>query len=430
MSRCAIVDAYSTGRHLAPEFGRRGWDCVHVQSAPEVIPYYRTSYQPGDFIRGIVHDGSASAVAEELAALGVRHVLAGAETGVELAEWLTAELGLPGNDPRRPGARRDKSLMAWHLRRHGLDAPAGLRATTRAAAIAWAARRGRWPVVVKPVASAATDQVHFCPDEAAVGRAFDGIMGGSNVLGGRNDAVLVQELLTGVELVVNTVSRAGRHHVAEVWRYAKRPGPEGSVVYDHEEALPAHASHAALAAAYVRRALDALGVRSGPAHSELMLTDRGPVLLETGARLPGMVLLGAMAAHFGVSQVELTVQAVVDPAGFDRLAGIPYTTRGRLRNVFLVSPREGTLARDDQFNLLRGVPGFAGLSLSARAGERLRQTRDLWSSPGHVLLAAADASVISAGHDRIRELEATVLYPLVGRARPGRTRERGSAVGG
>jgi len=426
---CAIVDAYSTGCHLAAAFGRRGWTCVHVQSAPAVIPHYQASFRPGEFTRNVIHDGSPVRVAEELAAAGVRHVLAGAESGVSLAEWLAARLGLPGNDPALPGARRDKSLMASQLRRHGLDAPAGIRATARAEALAWTGRHGRWPVVVKPVESAATDQVHVCEDAAAVGRAFDGILGATNVLGSTNDAALVQEFLAGVELAVNTVSHAGRHHVAEVWRYAKRPGPDGTVVYDHEEALPAAAPLAVVAAGYVCRALDALGVRNGPAHSEVMHTGRGPVLLETGARLPGMVLPAAMTACFGVSQVELTVDAVVDPDGFDRLVGLPYTTRVHLRNVFLVSPRDGVLARDDQFQLLRDVPAFAGMSLSVRAGTRLRRTCDLWSSPGHVALAHTEASAVAAGHDRIRELEATVLYP-VGDALPvPHPHEQGSTVG-
>lgn len=437
MRLCAIVDAYTTGRFLAAEYRRHGWDCVHVQSAPEVIPHYRASFQPGDFARNIVHDGSAARVAAELAALRVRHVEAGAETGVDLAESLAAMLGLPGNDPALPGARRDKAVMAHHLRRRGLDAPDGICTRSRAAAVTWAVRRGQWPVVAKPVASAATDHVLVCTDGTSLARAFDGIVGARNVLGRRNEAVLVQEFLAGTEFVVNSVSRAGRHHVAEVWRYVKRPVPGGSVVYDFEETLPAGEPLAAVAAGYVRRALDALGVRSGPAHSELMLTARGPVLLETGARLPGMVLPQVMDAHFGVSQVRLAVRAVVDPEGFDRMIGTPYVTRGHLRNVFLISHAEGVLAADEQFRLLSRLPSFAGMSIGARAGARLRPTDDLWSSPGHVYLAAEDADAVAADHARIRELEATVLYPLAPRgtdevrtaAPPASPARHGSGVG-
>ena len=35
--------------------------------------------------------------------------------------------------------------------------------------------------------------------------------------------------------------------------------------------------------------LDALGIRFGPAHTEVMLTATGPVLVESGARMHGSV---------------------------------------------------------------------------------------------------------------------------------------------
>ncbi len=339
-------------------------------------------------------------------------MLPGAETGVDLAEALTALMRLPGNDPQIPGGRRDKSVMARLLRGAGLDTPAGLRTADPAAAVAWAERRGVWPVVAKPVASAASDSVFFCADASVLADAVGAIMSRENVLCRHNDAALVQEFLSGTEYAVNTVSRQGRHHVAEVWRYAKRRVPPAALVYDYEEPVPAGDPAVAVIADYLGRALTALGVRNGPAHSEVMLTSRGPVLLETGARLPGMMLPAVMAEHFGLSQVDLTVRAMTDPACFDAFCDSPYASRGVLRNVFLISLRAGTLARDDQFRLLAQLPGFAGMSVSARAGSILPRTVDLGSSPGYVYLIADRLDEITASHNRIRELEATTLYPL------------------
>lgn len=408
----AIVDAYSSGRFLAEVIRRHEMDCVHVQSSPEISPFFLASFQPQDFTENILHDGSARRTAGTLAALGVGCVLPGAETGVELAEALTALLGLPGNDPQRPGGRRDKAIMARLLSGAGLDAPAGLRTTDPAAAVAWATSRGAWPVVAKPVASAASDSVFVCPDAPSLADAVSAIMSRENVLCQHNDAALVQEFLSGTEYAVNSVSRGGRHHFAEVWRYAKRPVPPAAVVYDYEEPVPFTDPAVAVITGYLGRALTALGVRYGPAHSEVMLTSRGPVLLETGARLAGMVLPAVMTEYFGLSQADLAVQAMTDPAGFDATCDRPYATRGYLRNVFLISPQAGTLARDDQFRLLRQLPGFAGMSISARAGSRLQRTVDLGGSPGHVYLMAGRPDQITAGYRRIRELEATTLYPL------------------
>lgn len=420
--RLAIVDAYSTGRFLTEVIRRHGMDCVHVQSSPEISPFFLASFQPQDFTVSIQHGGSIRRTADELTALGVGYVLPGAETGVELAEALTAFLGLPGNDPRRPGGRRDKAIMAHLLSEAGLDAPAGLRTTDPAAAVAWAERRAAWPVVAKPVASAASDSVFVCADASKLADAVNSIMSGRNVLCQPNEAALVQEFLSGTEYAINTVSREGRHHIAEVWRYAKRPAAPTAVVYDYEEPVLFEDPAVAVITGYLGQALTALGVRHGPAHSEVMLTSRGPILLETGARLAGMMLPPVMNRYFGLSQVDLTVRAIADPVGFDAICDRPYATRGYLRNVFLISPRAGILARDDQFCLLAQLPGVVGMSISARAGSPLQRTVDLGSSPGYVYLMADHPDQITAGYRQIRELEATTLYPLTAEetAAPGR----------
>lgn len=65
--------------------------------------------------------------------------------------------------------------------------------------------------MVKPVQSAGSDDVFLCRslDEAEV--AFNRILGKTNGLGLRNEAVLVQEFLVGKEYVVDQVSRDGIH---------------------------------------------------------------------------------------------------------------------------------------------------------------------------------------------------------------------------
>ncbi len=413
---CAIVDAYSTGRFLAREFRKYGMEPLHVQSQPEIPQFFKASFCPGEFLANIIHDGILSATADQLAAWHVTHVLPGAESGVTLAEALTSALRLPGND-KHTGGRRDKSLMATLLRQAGLDAPASLRTPDPAAAVAWANRRGNWPVAVKPVASAASDNVHICPDGPSLAAAVKSIMCTSNVLGAKNSAALVQEWLSGTEFAVNSVSHDGHHCIAEIWRYSKRLTPDGGVIYDYEEPVAPGEPGVPAVVNYAEQALTALGVAYGAAHSEVILTSRGPVLLETAGRIAGAAIPAAVAPHFGIGQFELTVRAVIDPDAFYEALSSPYIVRGCLRNVFLIAPQEGTLAADEQFGRLTQLPQFAGMSLSVRAGSRLRRTRDLGTSPGHVYLSASRPELIAAGYTHIRRLEATALYPLTGSAR-------------
>ncbi|MEZ4467774.1 MAG: hypothetical protein R3F43_25855 [bacterium] len=89
-----------------------------------------------------------------------------------LTDALAARYGLPGNDPATSAARRDKVTMAAHLERAGVAAPATFRAQSMDAALAWVAGHDRWPVVLKPAASAGNDKVFFCADLVEVRRAF------------------------------------------------------------------------------------------------------------------------------------------------------------------------------------------------------------------------------------------------------------------
>ncbi|MFD0597111.1 hypothetical protein ACFQZ4_36620 [Catellatospora coxensis] len=97
--RVAIVDAYSTGRHLPAALRAYGAECVHVQSSSPDL--HLVPAEEG-FVRQLSHD-DVDATVGELRRLQVGLVVAGAESGVELADQLSAALGTPGNGMSRPG---------------------------------------------------------------------------------------------------------------------------------------------------------------------------------------------------------------------------------------------------------------------------------------------------------------------------------------
>jgi biotin carboxylase len=406
---CAVVDAYSTGRFLAPVLRRHGVATVHVRSTPEIPEHLRNVSRVEDFIESIVFRNDVQPVAARLARRGVTHVVAGTETGVSLADSLSAALGTPGHGASCPAARRDKSLMAERLRRSGLDAPHGLAARTEAEVLAWLAGHGRWPVVLKPLDSAGGDNVQVCPDRATVLAAFRRIMAARNIVGHRNQRVLLQEFLTGEELFVNTVSWAGRHHVAEVWKYVKRRTPDGAIIYDYEEPLPPDDRRVSAVFDYVVAVLDALEIRNGAAHTEVILTLRGPVLVDSGARLAGSVLPHVVSRCFGTSQVELLATAIAAPERFASSAGRPYRLGGHLRYVSLICPRDCALGELRDLEKIRRLSTFADLVFVALPGDAMRRTTDSATSPGQVYLFG-DPEDIARDYRRLRDLEAGGLY--------------------
>ncbi len=65
--------------------------------------------------------------------------------------------------------------------------------------------------------SAGTDDVFLCTDLEEAEVAFNRIFGKRNGLGLINESVLVQEFLSGVEYVVDQVSKDGVHKLIAIW---------------------------------------------------------------------------------------------------------------------------------------------------------------------------------------------------------------------
>lgn len=405
----ALVDPLSTGAYLAPEFASRGWTSVAVLSSSRIPDAYVKGFRRGDFAEVITHTGDLDATAAELAALGPDFVLAGAEHGVELADHLGTRLELPGNGAELSRCRRDKFAMVERIRAAGIPAAASIVTGDVAEMIAWAQQGEHWPVVVKPVASAGSDGVAFCTDAEQVTAAFDRIHGQVNQLGGYNDQVMAQERLVGQQYFLNTVSRNGRHYVAEIWKDV-RVTVGGNQVYDREELLPGDGELQRTLTAYVERVLDALGILHGPAHTEVMLTDRGPVLIESGARLQGAVTPAPHAAATGTSQVSLTVDTCAAPEAFDGFPGNVYRLRKQLRVVSLIAPYDGTFAEGPALAELNSLPTLtASVRKSLTPGTPVRRTVDLFSSPDHLYLLG-DLAEVERDYARIRELERDGVY--------------------
>jgi biotin carboxylase len=404
-----LVDAYTSGRYLPPECRALGAELVHVQSTPELM----SSMPAPDlsvYRHTMVHHDLDTTIAA-LARLSPVCVLAGQEPGVELADVLSERLGLATNGTRHSEARRDKYAMAETLRDAGLHCADQLKSGDPEALVGWSARRG-FPVVVKPLKSAAGDNVYICRDAQEVREAAKAVLGSDTIYCETNREALVQSFLSGTEYVVDMVSRDGRRYVCGVWEYQRRLLPSGRNVYDRERLLAADEDPAPELIAYVERALDVLGVRFGPTHAEVMQTPRGPALVEVGARIAGNMHPRFHDRCAGGNQATLTALAYLRPAEFlDRYAGRRYrkaceavccTTATGLRGV--VDSIDETVVDE-----IRGLDAVQGLNLKVGPGEPIRPTVDLYSSTMRIFLAASRMDDIMRDYRRIDRLKDRVF---------------------
>jgi biotin carboxylase len=405
-----VVDAYSTGARLAPRFRAAGLDVVHVQSHPSPPDFYLRALRRDDFVDNVVHDGDLEATAARVAAYDPAFVVVGSEPGVLLSDALSERLGLPSNGTALSAARRDKHQMASALRRAGLRAVQECKTADAEEAVAWASARGDWPVVVKPLDSAGTDGLALCEDADAIRAAFADVLGRPNALHGANEQLLVQEMLRGVQLFTDSISWDGVHHVSEVWRDTKRR-IQGNLAYDFEELLDCHGEQQDQVVPYVHQVLDALGIRFGPAHTEVMLTADGPVLVESGARLHGSIR-DDVIDRCTPSHVTVTVEAYLDPRTVLERAARPYELAAASRCVMLISHQGGRVVSDAGMREVERLPSYAGSIAMAQPGDEITPTVDLFSCPGMIYLVDPDREVLRRDYERLRELEHDGLFEL------------------
>jgi len=404
MSRYAIVvDPLSTGQAYAGAFRAAGVLPVAVLSPGQPNGATRGSWHPENFADVHVFDGDLPGLAARLRGYDPLCIVVGCESGVELYDAL-ADLVCPGsgNVPELAWARRDKWGMALALAAAGVPHLRQFCSDDRDAVGRWIRDSGlaRRPIVLKPPKSAATDNVHLVSPGQDWRPFFDQILGAGNVTGQRNDAVLVQQYAEGTEYLIDSYSVDGRHGLVDVCRYTKSRRADRIGLYDRVEFLPP--DHPGIAAVwpYARDVLDAVGIRNGCGHTEVMLTADGPLLMETACRPAGGGHQFITELATGDSQILRTVAHRVHGqfrAGF-RLVQ-------HLSAVFLSAPRAGRWRNAEIFAGIEDLPTFLDKHFPFGTGDLVPATEDLVTALGWVILAGPDAAAVDADLRQIKALE-------------------------
>jgi len=406
-----IVDDYAPTRRLAPHFREAGYGCVRVQSTVEVPALYRSSAGLGDYLVDIVHTGSVQETLRELDKYEPIAVVAGSEIGVELADALSEGLGVATNGTALSAARRDKHTMIETIRAAGLRAAQQLRITSERELRIWHEAIGG-KVVLKPARSAAGDGVHFCdsPDDSVA--AYRRLAGRTNIFAEANESVVAQEYLVGTEYIVNTVSRAGRHHVCDMWRTVRvdvngvLDALSGIYVIPREGAVQEQLVR------YACQVLDAVGIQYGPAHIEIKMTLDGPCLVEIGARIGGSdnPLYAELAT--GESQLNWTVDAYTDPGRFDGRYQENYTIQQYVASAVMLSPRQGTLLSYPYLNEVKRLESLLEIRMRIHPGDPIGRSVGGVRHPMIVNLRHPVEGIVMRDMETLRYLDGHAFYEV------------------
>lgn len=397
-----IVDALSTGNELATAFMRSDCDVVHIWN-----DFSRETRTHG-FIETIKNSGPVEELVSRIAKYPVRYVIAGADSGIELADLLASNMNIvEANESKTTDWRCNKYASHQRLAEKNIRSIRQFKSSSVEALVNWAEQRCGFPVVVKPLNSGASDGVTVCDNASEVRQAAKNLLGEKNLLGYVNEEVLIQELIDGVQFFVNTLSWKGQHYVTDIWEQVRSRVAGGAFNFEGMHLIDANEAKAKSLSEYTGDVLSALGINYGAAHNEIILTQDGPVLIEANARLMGASINEqSFSTCLGYTQVSLCADMYLAPEVFlSSFVGKCYQLKAHVSEVSFLFKRDGWLAGMPGKEMIKKLESFSNFFGLPELGQQVTKTADTKGLPGFVYLLNQDKIKVKKDFRQVMALQ-------------------------
>ncbi|GAA0530802.1 argininosuccinate lyase [Saccharopolyspora subtropica] len=316
--------------------------------------------------------------------LGFDGVLSSCDYYLATAARAAQRLGLPGAPPEavERACAKDRTRLA--LREAGVPGPAFALAET-ASGLEEAAEALGYPLVVKPVDLCAGMFVREVDGPAALREAYAALRDFPvNARGQqRSPVVLLEELLTGPEVSVETVTAGGRTTVVGVTDKSIAGAPwfvETGHMFPAalDPGTEAEVTRTAVAA------IEALGLDHVVGHTEIKITPAGPRVVEVNPRPAGNQITELIRRVTGIDLAAVHAQlALGEEFDLQRVN----TGAASAAIAFLLPPREGVLAEVRGTERLRSDPAVVDWSVKP-AGHRTGPATSNNNYLGHVMVTS------------------------------------------
>lgn len=228
-------------------------------------------------------------------------VVAYNEHTYQIVRAISDELNIPTVvDADLFGRVLDKSTMREILEKHQIPSCRYELARGREAVLT-AVRNIDMPCIVKPVDGEASVGVAKIESPADIDAALQRV-GDEHI----DRGVLVEEFLIGDEFSVEGISTGALHHIVAITKKFK----DDRTFVERGHLVPAPVDVAARESivSYVKRVLDALNFHDCPSHTEIVLTARGPRIIETHNRIGGDCIMDLVRLATGVDMYNLVAR--------------------------------------------------------------------------------------------------------------------------
>ncbi len=198
-----------------------------------------------------------------------------------------------------------------------------------------------------------------------------------------NGVVVVEEVMIGPEVSVETLAIDGEVHVIQITDKMTTGAPH-FVEMGHTQ--PTRLDCAEEIKRVAIAANKAVGIENGPSHTEIIVTKEGPKIVEIGARLGGdCITTHLVPLSTGVNMVEACIRIALS----EKPDISPTLNCGSAIRYF--KQHAGVVERIDGVEEAEKMPGVKQISIVHGIGEKISEITDSGSRMGFVIAQGYDA---------------------------------------
>lgn len=288
------------------------------------------------------------------------------------------ECGLIGVSEDTAVKATDKSLMRESLQVAGVPIPKFCKVQNRIE-YEEAVTKMIGPFMVKPADSSGSRGILKVENRTEAIAAYEYTKQFS-----RNGIVVVEECMIGPEVSVETIAIDGDVHVIQITDKITTGAPH-FVEMGHTQ--PTRLDCAEKIKRVAIAANKAIGIKNGPSHTEIIVTEEGPKIVEIGARLGGdCITTHLVPLSTGVNMVEACIKIALG----EKPNIIPTINRGSAIRYF--NQQSGFVTRINGLEEAKRSVGVKQISIVHGVGEQLNEIIDSGSRMGFVIAQGKDAT--------------------------------------
>lgn len=240
--------------------------------------------------------------------VAVRHHIGGIVTGqterpLRIMARLAQEMGLVFNSPEVTGRCLDKWQMKQAFLENEIPCAKGILLTAGEELPGKLPVDSGFPVIIKPRDAFSSRGVYRCETYDEIKSHIADTTSYSS-----SGGIIIEEFLAGKEYSVEAVTCHGRTTIIQYTEKFITPYPN-TVELGHLQPAALTREQQEAVSSVVIKTLKALGLENSASHTEIMLTEEGPAVIEVGARLGGDFIASYLTkSSTGISMDRAAIQ--------------------------------------------------------------------------------------------------------------------------